>query len=136
MNLADMELACSKAGLKMTGQRKVVMKVLSDATDHPSVDDIYARAKAIDPSISMATTYRTMNTLEDLGIVAKREFNDGFARFETNTDHHHHLIDVETGDVVEFQNEELEAIKVRIAAELGYDLVDHDLELYGRKIKA
>ena len=135
MDLQQLEMACSEAGLKMTGQRKTLLKILSDAEDHPSIDDLYARAKAADPSISMATVYRTMNTLSELELVMKHEFKEGFARFEMNTDHHHHMIDVDTGDVIEFKNNELEAIKEKIAEELGYELIDHNLELYGRKIK-
>ncbi|HCK32048.1 MAG TPA: transcriptional repressor [Rhodospirillaceae bacterium] len=135
MKLDELEQACSAEGLKMTGQRKIILKILSESDDHPSVDDMYARAKAADPSISMATVYRTLNTLDELGLVTKHEFKEGFARFETNTDHHHHMIDVDSGDVIEFQNAELEALKEKIAEELGYELVDHNLELYGRKIK-
>lgn len=126
---------CAKAGLKMTGQRKLILKVLAEAGDHPSVETLYERAKELDPSVSMATVYRTVNLLDELGLIVRHEFKETFARFEVNADHHHHLIDLETGDVVEFQNEELEELKERIANELGYDLVDHTLELYGRKIR-
>tara|TARA_Y100001001_G_C7948301_1_gene288119 strand:- start:588 stop:1001 length:414 start_codon:yes stop_codon:yes gene_type:complete len=135
MKLNELEQACSKAGLKMTGQRKTLLGVLSESEDHPSIEELYERAKAADPSISMATVYRTMNMLDELGLVMKHEFKESFARFELNTDHHHHMIDVETGDVIEFQNAEMEALKEKIAEELGYELVDHTLELYGRKIK-
>jgi len=130
----SLEALCSKAGLKITGQRKVILNVLEQSNDHPSVDDVYDRAKKIDQSVSMATVYRTLSLLDELNLVIKHEFKEGFARFEVNEEHHHHLIDVETGDVIEFQNEELEILKEKIAKELGYDLVDHTLELYGRKI--
>jgi len=93
------------------------------------------RARAIDDSVSMATVYRTLSLLDEMDLVIKHEFKEGFARFEVNAEHHHHMIDLETGDVIEFQNEELEALKEKIAVELGYDLIDHTLELYGRKIK-
>jgi len=119
----------------MTGQRKTILQVLDDAEDHPSVEAVLERAKAIDPSISMATVYRTLNLLDELDLVIRHEFNESFSRYEVNMDHHHHLIDLETGQVHEFQNEELEILKEKIAREMGFDLVDHRLELYGRKIK-
>jgi Fur family ferric uptake transcriptional regulator len=131
----SLEQQCAKAGLKMTEQRKVILHVLEDSIDHPSVEDVYARAKEIDNSVSMATVYRTLSLLDELDLVVKHEFKEGFARFEVNEDHHHHLIDLETGDVIEFQNERLERLKEEIAQELGYELIDHTLELYGRKIK-
>lgn len=135
MQISELEQKCTAAGLKMTGQRRVILKVLEASEDHPSVEEVYERAKAADPSISIATVYRTLNMLDELGVVVRHEFKeDNSSRFELNTDHHHHLIDVETGDVVEFQDEELERIKERIALELGFELVDHNLELYGRKI--
>ena len=133
MTLSDLETKCSRAGLKMTGQRKTILQILTDSDDHPSVEELYERAKKADPSISMATVYRTMNLLVELEIVVKHEFNETFSRYEVNGEHHHHLIDLETGDVIEFQDDELERIKERIADELGYDLVDHNLELYGKK---
>ena len=133
--MSDLEQQCAKAGLKMTGQRKVILKVLDDASDHPSVEDVYDRAKKIDESISIATVYRTLGLLDELDIVIRHEFQEGYARYEVNWDHHHHLIDLETGEVVEFQNAELEKLKVKIAHELGYDLVDHRLELYGKKLQ-
>ena len=109
--------------------------MLTEADDHPSVDTVYARARAADPSVSIATVYRTLSLLDQLNLVQKHDFKASFARFETNLRHHHHLIDVETGEVVEFQNDRLEALKREIAFELGYDLVDHTLEFYGRKRK-
>lgn len=126
---------CAQAGLKMTGQRKIILRVLDEAEDHPAVETVYDRARALDPSISMATVYRTLNLLDELNLVVRHEFNENFARYETNIDHHHHLIDVETGAVIEFQNDEIELMKQRIARELGYDLVECRLELYGRKIR-
>jgi len=131
----DLEEQCSKAGLKMTGQRKVIIKVLSAAEDHPSVEDVYDRAKKVDKSISIATVYRTLGLLDELDLVIRHEFQEGYSRYEVNWDHHHHLVDLETGKVVEFQNEELEALKIKIAKDLGYELIDHRLELYGKKLK-
>jgi Fur family ferric uptake transcriptional regulator len=130
-----MEEKCAKAGLKMTGQRKTILQVLDSAEDHPSVEDVYERAKKMDDSVSIATVYRTLSLLDELDLVIKHEFQEGYARYEVNWDHHHHLIDLETGEVVEFQNDELERLKIKIAKELGYNLMDHRLELYGKKIK-
>lgn len=134
--MANLEQKCIEAGLKMTGQRRVILKTLESSGDHPSVDSVFERAKAIDPSISIATVYRTLSLLEEMDIIVRREFNESFARYDTNTEHHHHLIDMESGEVIEFKNEELEKIKIKIARELGYELLDHRLDLYGRKIKA
>lgn len=133
--MTELEQRCINAGLKMTGPRKTILKVLGEAADHPSVEVVYERAKALDSSISIATVYRTLNMLDELDLVTRHEFNESFSRYETNMEHHHHLIDLETGQVVEFQNSELEALKERIAREMGYELVDHRLELYGRKLK-
>ena len=133
--MSDLEERCIKAGLKMTEPRKVILRVLSESEDHPSVDEVLSRAKVIDPSISIATVYRTLSVLDELEIVVRHDFNENHSRYEVNTmDHHHHLIDLETGDVVEFHNEELEKLKIKIAQDLGYELVDHRLEFYGRKI--
>lgn len=133
--MSNLEAKCSDAGLKMTGQRRVILKVLDKAEDHPSVEDVYDRAKKIDKSISIATVYRTLSLLDELDIVTRHEFQEGYARYELNWDHHHHLVDLETGKVVEFQNEELEKLKIKIAKDLGYELVDHRLELYGKKLE-
>ena len=133
--MSDLEKQCAKAGLKMTGQRKVILQVLGDSSDHPSVEDVYDRAKKLDDSISIATVYRTLSLLDELDLVIRHEFQEGYSRYEVNWDHHHHLIDLETGDVVEFQNDELEKLKEKIAEDLGYELVDHRLELYGKKLK-
>ena len=134
--LSELERRCVDAGVKMTAQRRVILQVLEAADDHPSVDEVYRRAKDMDSSISIATVYRTLSLFDEMNIVQRHDFNETFARFEVNTAHHHHLIDVVTGEVVEFQNEPLEILKARIADELGYELVDHRLELYGRKKKS
>lgn len=131
----ELEQRCSEAGLKMTGQRKIILQVLGGAKDHPSVEDVYDRARKIDDSISIATVYRTLGLLDELDLVIRHEFQEGYSRYELNWDHHHHLIDLDTGKVVEFQNDDLEKLKVKIAYDLGYDLIDHRLELYGKKIK-
>ena len=133
--MSDLETRCAEAGLKMTGQRKVILKVLGDSQDHPSVEDVYDRAKKIDKSVSIATVYRTLSMLDELDIVTRHEFQEGYSRYEVNDEHHHHLVDLETGKVVEFQNDELEELKEKIARDLGYELVDHRLELYGKKLK-
>ena len=129
---------CVDKGLKMTEPRKVIAKVLSDSKDHPDVESLHNRVRILDPTISIATVYRTMKLFEDTNIVTKRDFGDGRARYEEiqgDEDHHNHLIDVRTGKVIEFYNEELERLKVKIANDLGYELVDHHLELFGSPIK-
>lgn len=133
--MTNLEQRCAEAGLKMTGQRKTILKVLDESEDHPSVESVYERAKAQDSSISMATVYRTLNLLDEMDMVVRHEFKENFARYELNMAHHHHMIDLDTGDVVEFQNEEIEKMKENIARQLGYELVECRLELYGRKIK-
>jgi Fur family ferric uptake transcriptional regulator len=133
--MTELEQRCINAGLKMTGPRKTILRVLGESIDHPSVEVVYERAKAIDSSISIATVYRTLNMLDELDLVTRHEFNESFSRYETNMEHHHHLIDLETGQVIEFQNAELEALKEKIARDMGFELVDHRLELYGRKTK-
>ncbi|MDY0030023.1 MAG: transcriptional repressor [Pseudobdellovibrionaceae bacterium] len=134
--MKSMEERCAAAGLKMTGQRRTILKILEETDDHPSVETVYERAKAADSTISIATVYRTLSLLEEMDLIVKREFNESFARYDTNTDHHHHLIDMETGEVIEFKNEDLEILKRKIAQDLGYELLDHRLDLYGRKIKS
>ena len=130
------EKKCTEHGLRMTDQRKVIAKVLSQANDHPDAEDLYSRASAIDPKISLATVYRTVRLFSEAGIIETHDFRDGRARYETtDDDHHDHLIDVTTGDVVEFVDDEIEKLQYKIAEKLGYELVDHRLELYGRKIK-
>jgi Fur family ferric uptake transcriptional regulator len=133
--MKNLEQRCIDAGLKMTGQRRVILKTLESSEDHPSVESVFDRAKAVDQTISIATVYRTLSLLEEMDIIVKREFNETFARYDINTEHHHHMIDLETGDVIEFKNEELEELKIKIAKDLGYELLDHRLDLYGRKLK-
>lgn len=130
------EKKCSEHGLRMTEQRRVIAQVLSDANDHPDAEELYARAAAIDPKISLATVYRTVRLFSDAGIIETHDFRDGRARYEAaDEEHHDHLIDVQTGDVIEFMDEEIEELQKKIAEKLGYELVDHRLELYGRKVK-
>lgn len=125
------EKICLERGLRMTDQRRVIARVLSVATDHPDVEELYRRATAIDPRISIATVYRTVKLFEDAGILERHDFRDGRSRYEEVTDEHHdHLIDLQSGQVIEFRNDEIEALKRRIAEDLGYSLVDHRLELY------
>ena len=120
----------------MTDQRRVISRVLSAATDHPDVEQVYRRAADIDTKISIATVYRTVRLLEDAGVIERLDFGDGRARFEESRDeHHHHLINVQTGEVIEFNSDELEAVKQRIARELGFELLGHRLELYGVPLK-
>ena len=128
----DIEALCADKGLRITEQRKVIARVLSDAEDHPDVERVYERASAIDPGISIATVYRTVRLFEEAGILERHDFGDGRARYEAAAEaHHDHLIDVETGNVIEFVDEELEELQKRIAARLGFRLVDHRMELYG-----
>lgn len=127
-----LEDLCLAKGLKMTGQRRIIARVLSDARDHPDVEQVYRRAAAIDPRISIATVYRTVKLFEDAGVIARHDFGAGRARYEPIPDtHHDHLIDLRTGDVIEFRNEEIEKLQQAIAEKLGFRLVDHRLELYG-----
>ena len=134
--ITRLEQVCHEKGLKMTEQRRVISRVLSEASDHPDVEQVYRRAVEIDPHISIATVYRTMRLFEEANVIDKLDFGDGRARFEENRDlHHHHLIDLNTGDVMEFQCPELEQLKEKIARELGYELIGHRLELYGVKAR-
>ena len=128
----DVEALCAEKGLRLTEQRKVIAKVLSEAEDHPDVEALHSRAAAIDPGISIATVYRTVRLFEEAGILERHDFGDGRARYEAAAEtHHDHLIDVETGNVIEFVDEELEELQKKIAARLGFRLVDHRMELYG-----
>ncbi len=128
------ERLCVDKGLKMTGQRRVIARVLSDAEDHPDVEELYRRAAALDGRISIATVYRTVRLLEENGILARRDFGGGRARYEpTEHGRHYHLIDVDTGRVIEFEDKEHERLMASIALRLGFDLVSLRLELYGRK---
>lgn len=130
---------CIDAGLKMTEQRKVILRVLEESDDHPSVEMVCERAKQADASISIATVYRTLGLLDELGLVLKHDFGGTYARFEVTPDHdhdhHHHLVDTETGQVIEFQNDALEHLIHEIAEQLGYDIIDHNIELFGHKKK-
>ena len=118
----------------MTEQRRVIAQVLSDSSDHPDAEALYRRASRVDPKISLATVYRTVKLFGDAGIIESHDFGDGRARYEpADEDHHDHLIDVQTGEVIEFVDEEIERLQERIAEKLGYELVDHRLELYGKK---
>ncbi len=122
---------CEANGLRMTDQRRTIAGVLQDAVDHPDVEELYNRASAVDPRISLATVYRTVKLFEETGILEKHEFGDGRARYEAaDRDHHDHLIDVNSGKVIEFVDPEIEALQERIAAKLGYRLMGHRLELY------
>ena len=125
---------CNKKGLRITNQRELVISIIENSTDHPNVDELYKRASIKDKSISIATVYRTVKLLEDAKVIDKHEFGDGKARYEQTREHHEHLIDVETGEVIEFINEELEKLKNEIANKMGYELVDHKLELFGKRI--
>ena len=128
----DVEALCADKGLRITEQRKVIARVLSEAEDHPDVEALHERASAIDPGISIATVYRTVRLFEDAGILERHDFGDGRARYEAAAEtHHDHLIDVETGKVIEFVDAELEALQKKIAEKLGFRLVDHRMELYG-----
>ncbi len=123
---------CEASGLRLTEQRRTIAAVLEDADDHPDVEELYARASAVDPRISLATVYRTVKLFEEAGILEKLDFRDGRARYEdAERDHHDHLIDLHSGAVIEFVDEEIEALQERIAEKLGYELKGHRLELYG-----
>lgn len=126
------ENKCVEKGLRMTEQRRVIARVLSEADDHPDAEELHRRAAAIDANISLATVYRTMKLFEDSGIIERHDFRDGRSRYEeASEDHHDHLIDVKTGDVIEFTSDEIERLQIEIARKLGFKLVDHRLELYG-----
>ncbi|MCW8914273.1 MAG: transcriptional repressor [Magnetovibrio sp.] len=126
------EELCQEQGMKMTGQRRVIARVLSEATDHPDVEELHRRAVAEDPHISIATVYRTVRLFEEAGILERLDFGDGRARYEeAGGDHHDHLIDINSGKVIEFHNAAIEALQEKIATEFGYRLVGHKLELYG-----
>ncbi len=130
--MIDVEALCHEKGLRITEQRRVIARVLSEADDHPDVEALHARASAIDPGISIATVYRTVRLFEEAGILDRHDFGDGRSRYEAAPEaHHDHLIDVETGRVIEFVDPELEALQKQIAEKLGFRLVDHRMELYG-----
>jgi Fur family transcriptional regulator, ferric uptake regulator len=130
-NQRDIEAACAAKGMRMTEQRRVIARVLASAEDHPDVEELYRRCAAIDNHISISTVYRTVKLFEDAGIIERHEFRDGRARYEQMPDtHHDHLINLRTGEVIEFQSEEIERLQAEVARRLGYRLVDHRLELY------
>lgn len=127
----SIEELCAAKGMRMTEQRRVIAQVIEQAEDHPDVEELYRRASAIDDRISISTVYRTVKLLEDAGIIARHDFGEGRARYEpASDDHHDHLIDVRSGQVIEFRNEEIENLQREIARRLGYRLVEHRLELY------
>ena len=130
------EQKCLSKGVKLTDQRRIIAKIMSESTDHPDVDVLYKRASQVDSKISIATVYRTVKLFEESGILAKHEFKGGKARYEElNESHHDHLINIKTGEIIEFVDEEIEKLQKKVAEKLGYKLVDHRLELYGSKIK-
>ena len=136
--MIDLKKICKDRGLRMTEQRNIIADTISEASieGHPDVNQIYLKAFAKDKNISIATVYRTVKLFEEYGVIEKHDFKDGKARYETVTDiHHDHLIDIESGEVIEFSNDEIEELQMVMAKKLGYDLVDHRLELYGKKIK-
>jgi Fur family ferric uptake transcriptional regulator len=131
----DIEAICAERGLRITEQRRVIARVLSDSHDHPDVEKLHERAAAIDPGISIATVYRTVRLFEEAGILDRHDFGDGRSRYEAAPEaHHDHMIDVESGRVLEFVDPELEALQRQIAERLGFRLVDHRMELYGVKL--
>lgn len=131
----DIEALCHERGLRITDQRRIIARVLSESSDHPDVEKLYARAVLLDPGISIATVYRTVRLFEEAGILDRHDFGDGRSRYEASPEaHHDHMIDVETGKVIEFVDPELEALQRRIAERLGFRLVDHRMELYGVRL--
>ena len=131
------EQKCISKGVKLTEQRKIIAKIMSESDDHPDVDELYNRVSKIDSKISIATVYRTVKVFEEAGILAKHEFKGGKARYEElNEGHHDHLIDIKTGEIIEFVDEEIEKLQKKVAEKHGYKLVDHKLELYGVKVNS
>ena len=127
---------CLAKNIRMTLQRQIIIQVIEESDDHPDVDQLYLRSVELDNTISIATVYRTVKLLEDAGLIERLEFGDGRSRYEEAGEHHEHLVDIETGEVHEFYNEELETLKTEIAREMGYELIEHRLELYGKKRKS
>ena len=133
---SEIENKCIEKGVRLTGQRKIIAKVMSESADHPDVDELHKRVSKIDSRISIATVYRTVKLFEEAGIVSKHDFKGNKARYEKAPDEHHdHLIDINSGEIIEFVNEDIEKLQKKVADKLGYKLVDHKLELYGSKIK-
>jgi Fur family ferric uptake transcriptional regulator len=134
--IIDIEALCHAKGLRITEQRRVIARVLSESRDHPDVEELHRRASAVDKGISIATVYRTVRLFEEAGILERHDFRDGRSRYEPTPDEHHdHLINIETGDVIEFHDDALERLQTEIADRLGFRLVDHRLELYGVPVK-
>ena len=132
----NIEHKCIAKGVKLTDQRKIIAKVMSESNDHPDVDELYKRVLKIDSKISIATVYRTVKLFEESGILTKHEFKGGKARYEElNESHHDHLIDIKSGEIIEFVDQEIENLQKKVAEKYGYDLIDHKLELYGVKKK-
>ena len=129
------EQKCLSKGVKLTEQRRIIAKIMSESSDHPDVDELYRRVSKIDPKISIATVYRTVKLFEEAGILTKHDFKTGKARYELNDDHNH-LIDIKTGEIIEFVDDEINKLQEKIADKYGYTLVDHKLELYGMKKKS
>jgi len=130
----NIEERCQKRGLRLTDQRKLIAKVMSESSDHPDVDELHKRVSKLDSKVSIATVYRTVKLFEEAGILAKHDFKGTKARYEKTTDEHHdHLIDINTGKIIEFIDEDIEKLQKKVAEKLGYKLVDHRLELYGTK---
>jgi len=130
------ERLCAERGMRMTGQRRIIAKVLSEAEDHPDVEEVYRRASTLDPRISLSTVYRTVRLFEGAGILERHDFGDGRARYEeSGHGHHDHLINVQTGEVIEFKNEQIEGLQESVARELGFRLIGHRLELFGVPLK-
>ena len=133
---ASIEVRCKQKGVKLTDQRRLIAQIMSSSRDHPNVDELYKRVSKIDSKISIATVYRTVKLFEEAGILTKHDFKGGKARYEQTTEEHHdHLIDINSGEIIEFVNEEIENLQRKVSEKLGYNLVDHKLELYGTKIK-
>ena len=133
---SEIEKLCIEKNMRMTDQRRVIARVLSDADDHPDVEEVYKRSTVIDDQISIATVYRTVRLFEEADILERHDFRDGRSRYELQTEEHHdHMIDIESGEVIEFLDEEIEKLQAEIAKKLGYKLIDHRMELYGIKIK-
>ena len=135
-NTKQLEQLCIERGMKMTEQRRIIARVLSDAIDHPDVEDLYQRSVEIDPKISIATVYRTVRLFEEAGLLDRHDFGDGRSRYEQSSDDHHdHLVDVQSGTIIEFHDEQIEELQRQIAARLGCNLIGHRMELYGVKLK-
>ena len=133
---ADIESKCKQKGVRLTDQRKLIAKVMSETENHPDIDELHRKVNKLDSKISIATIYRTVKLFEEAGIISKHDFKGNKARYEQATEEHHdHLIDINSGEITEFVNEEIEKLQEQVAKKLGYKLVDHRLELYGSKIK-